>query len=191
LEPFAILIGLFILAGIAFYVSRPLLQASRQTKAGADASSLEAQRESLYTQIKELDMDHATGKINDEDYAPLRAELVAQAAAVLKQIDGVATIGTGSSAPATSPAAAQGDEVEAMIAARRKTRSVPAAKTADADVEAAIAARRKTAPPVASVSSADAPTAGAPTCPKCGKPINADDAFCAKCGTALQPQAVR
>jgi uncharacterized membrane protein YvbJ len=27
------------------------------------------------------------------------------------------------------------------------------------------------------------------TCPKCGKPINADDAFCAKCGAALQPQA--
>jgi len=173
----AILIGVVILAGTAYFVSRPLLQSKRQTKAGeADASSLEARRESLYTQIKELDMDHATGKVNDEDYVPMRAELVAQAAAVLKQIDGV-------EAPAqvTPSAAVQTDEVEAMIAARRKTRSAPAAKTADADAEAAIAARRKTATPAAS----------APTCPKCGKPISADDAFCAKCGTALQPQAVR
>jgi hypothetical protein len=184
----AILIGVVILVGIVYFVSWPLWPAKRAVKtAGVDASPLEAQRESLYTQIKELDMDHATGKVNDEDYAPMRAELVAQAAAVLKQIDGVET-----AAPATSSAAAQADEVEAMIAARRKSRSVSAANTtaaakpADADVEAAIAARRKTAAPAASVSSANSPT-----CPKCGKPISADDAFCAKCGTALQPQAVR
>jgi hypothetical protein len=178
----ALLIGIVILAGVVFFVSRPLLHAKRQAKAGAtDASSLEAQREELYTQIKELDMDHATGTVNDEDYVPMRAALVAQAAAVLKQIDGVET------APATTPAAAQTDEVgesalvEAMIAARRKPRSASAAKAADTTAEAAIAARRKTA----------APVVNSPVCPKCGKPINHDDVFCAKCGTALQPQTVR
>lgn len=187
MELFAILMGIVLLAGLAFYVSRPLLQAKRLAKAGsADAFSLEAQRESLYTQIKELDMDHATGKVNDEDYAPLRAELIAQAADVLKQIDGVGTTSADSPAPATTPAAVQADEVEAMIAARRKTRSASAAKPADVNVEAAIAARRKTAAPAASASSVDSPT-----CPTCGKPINADDAFCAKCGSALQPQAIR
>ena len=176
MELSALFIGIVILAGTVYFVSRPLLQAKRQTNAGgADASSLEMQREALYTQIKELDMDHATGKVNAEDYAPMRAELVAQAAAVLKQLDGVAV------APATEPAAAQTDEVEAMIAARRKPRSAAAAKTADMTAEAAIAARRKTS--ASSVTSS--------TCPKCGKPISADDAFCAKCGTALQPQTVR
>ena len=169
MELSALLIGIVILAGVVFFVSRPLLHAKRQTKVGAaDASSLEAQREELYTQIKELDMDHATGTVNDEDYVPMRAALVAQAAAVLKQIDGVET------APAITPAAAQADDVEALIAARRKPRS-------DAAAEAAISARRKTAAPVAK----------SPTCPKCGKPINSDDVFCAKCGTALQPQTVR
>ena len=173
----AILIGLIILAAIAFYVSRPLLQA-RAANTAADTLTLESQRESLYTQIKELDLDHATGKVNDEDHARLRADLVAQAAAVLKQIDGVAK----SSAPKAAPAA-QAD-VEALIAARRKTRSTTAAttstapKTADSDIEAAIASRRKTA----------APAASALACPKCGKPINSEDAFCAKCGTALQTQ---
>jgi hypothetical protein len=165
----ALLIGIVILAGVVFFVSRPLLHAKRQAKAGAtDASSLEAQREELYTQIKELDMDHATGTVNDEDYGPMRAALVAQAAAVLKQIDGVETT------PATTPAAGQTDDVEALIAARRKPRS-------DVAAEAAIAARRKTAAPIAT----------SPVCPKCGKPINAEDVFCAKCGAALQPQTVR
>jgi len=201
----ALFIGIVILAGIALYVSRPLLQSKRVTKSsGADASALEAERESLYTQIKELDMDHATGKVNDEDFASQRAVLVAQAAEVLKQIDGLAT------ATPVSPE----DEAEALIAARRKSRSDSAAtsaaeatptavvtqaavetatvaakpttttKSADAELEAAIAARRK-ATPVASPSSAKSPV-----CPKCGKPIKSDDAFCAKCGAALQPQAV-
>jgi hypothetical protein len=176
LELFAIFIGIVLLAGVVYFVSRPLLPAKRLPKTGvADAFSLEAQRESLYTQIKELDMDHATGKINDEDYAPMRAELVAQAAAVLRQLDGVASV------LATSPVVTQTDEVEAMIAARRKPRSAAAVKTTEADAEAAIAARRKTTAPVATSS----------TCPQCGKPISADDAFCAKCGAALQPQTVR
>ena len=179
MEIIAILIGLVILAAIAFYVSRPLVQSRRagHFNGVADVQSLEAQRESLYTQIKELDLDHATGKVNEEDYARLRADLVAQAAAVLKQIDGVAQ--PPAPAKAVSPAAPPAeDDVEALIAARRKTRSTTAPKTADADVEAAVAARRKTT----------APAAGELTCPKCGKPINADDAFCARCGTALRTQ---
>jgi len=168
----AILFGLIIFAAVAFYVGRPLLPSRRAAHSGGDSLPLEAQRESLYTQIKELDLDHATGKVNDEDYGRLRADLVAQAAAVLKQIDGVT--------PQPALAATAGaDDVEALIAARRKTRSAPAAKTADVDAEAAIAARRKTAALV---------TSGL-TCPQCGKPINADDAFCAKCGTVLRTQA--
>jgi hypothetical protein len=180
-ELLAILIGIVILAGVGLFVSRPLVQAKLLAKASGVDASLEARLESLYTQIKELDMDHATGTVNDEDYTPMRAALVAQAAVVLKQIDGVAT---------TSPVA-QTDEVgesalEAMIAARRKPRSASAAKAADTTAEAVIAARRKTAAPIAS-----SPSTDSPTCPKCGKPISAEDVFCAKCGTALQPQTVR
>jgi hypothetical protein len=176
---FAIVIGFFILAGVTYYISRPLARPKRAGQIGADVLSLEALRESLYTQIKELDLDHATGKVNDEDYARLRPELVAKAAAVLKQIDGVAPL------PEPAPTApAVDDELEALIAARRKSRSVsalPAASLSDDDVEAAIAARRKSTRPVATASA---------SCPKCGKPASLDDAFCAKCGAALQPQAV-
>ena len=83
-------------------------------------TSLEQRRDAVYAQIRELDMDHATGKMNDEDYQRSRGDLVAQAAAMLKQIDGVlaAPIVPASTAMATLPAA---DDVEALIAARRKT----------------------------------------------------------------------
>ena len=186
MEIIAILIGLIIFAAVGFYVSRPLLQARGAINAAGDTVSLDAQRESLYTQIKELDLDHATGKVNDDDYARLRADLVAEAAAVLKQIDGVAQQPAPPIAQVALPAMAAGtDDVEALIAARRKTRSATAVttstapKAAEADAEAAIAARRKTV----------APATSALTCPQCGRPISADDAFCAKCGTALRPQA--
>lgn len=173
MDIFAIVIGFFILAGVTYYISRPLARPQPAAASGADVYSLEAQRESLYTQITELDQDHATGKVNDEDYARLRSELVAEAAAVLKQIDGVAPLpGPAPTAPAVD------DEIEALIAARRKSRS---ASVSDADVEAAIAARRKSTRPVATASA---------FCPKCGKPVSMDDAFCAKCGAAVQPQAV-
>jgi hypothetical protein len=181
LEIMAILIGLVVLAAIAVYVSRPLLPSRRAAQSGGvDALSLEAQRESLYTQIKELDLDHATGKVNEADYTRLRAELVAQAAEVWRQIDGVvqpaAPIAAKSASSATPSAE---DDLEAVIAARRKTRSAAAPKPTDAAVEAAVAVRRKTA----------APASSGLVCPQCGKPISADDAFCAKCGAALQTQA--
>jgi hypothetical protein len=175
----AILLGLVVLIAAGYYVIRPLMQPKRAAKADDAALMLEARRDSLYTQIKELDLDYATGKINDEDYTRLRADLVAQAAAVLKQID------TG--VPAEQSSTVSGDdEVEALIAARRKTRSTSTPKTAasaaDVSIEAAIAARRKTTVPVVEPA--------AFTCPRCGKPAAADDAFCAKCGAALQSQTV-
>src|SRR5512136_728845 len=155
----AIFFGLVLLATIGFYVSRPLAKSRRASQAtsAVDAQSLEAQRESLYTQIKEVDLDHATGKVNDADYARLRADLVAQAAMVLKQIDGM------EQRPAPAAASTE-DDLESLIAARRKTRSASAPKGADTDVEAAIAARRKSVVKVSSES----------TCPECGKPINVD-----------------
>ena len=85
----AILIGLLVLAGVAYYVSRPMLHPQVVVDdTGVDTLTLEARRDSLYTQIKELEQDHETGKVNDEDYVRLRAELKDQAAQVLREIDG-------------------------------------------------------------------------------------------------------
>ncbi|MBP7687944.1 MAG: zinc-ribbon domain-containing protein [Thermoflexales bacterium] len=212
----AILIGLVLLAAIAFYVSRPIVQHRRSSADTTVMATLEAQRDAVYSQIRELDMDHATGKMNDEDYHQSRTDLVAQAANLLKQIDGVlsAPSAPASIATATLPAS---DDVEALIAARRKAsvKATPAQSGGD-DLEAAIAARRKkAAAPVADDAEAliaarrkhqpaasatdDVETAiaarrksAAPTataCPTCGKPITPDDVFCSKCGTPLKAAA--
>lgn len=111
----AILIGLVLLAAVAFYVSRPLLQPRRDSVDSTMLDALDARRDAVYSQIRELDMDHATGKMNDEDYPSARADLVAQAATLLEQIDDV---------QAAQPAA---DDVEALIAARRKAAKSAAA----------------------------------------------------------------
>ena len=208
----AILIGLVLLAAIVFYVSRPIVQHRRGGTDATVMATLEAQRDGVYSQIRELDMDHATGKMNDEDYHQARTDLVAQAATLLKQIDGVLAAPTVPAAIATATLPAS-DDVEALIAARRKASAVNAASTkpaavkatpiqsGDADLEAAIAARRKkvAATPVADdveariaarrKSAAPTPVAAAMTCPTCGKPITPDDAFCSKCGTPLKAAA--
>jgi hypothetical protein len=142
----AILIGLVLLAAIAYYVSRPIVNRRREDADETVMTTLEQRRDAVYAQIRELDMDHATGKMNDEDYQRSRGDLVAQAAAILKQIDGVlaAPIVPASTAMATLPAA---DDVEALIAARRKTAKSAPSQSAGDDVEAAIAARRKVSTP--------------------------------------------
>jgi len=43
------------------------------------------ERESLYTAIRDLDHDHETGKVSDEDHAALRGELRARAVALLRE----------------------------------------------------------------------------------------------------------
>ena len=232
MEIIAIVIGLLIAAAIAWYVSQPILAGRRAVRSnGADSSleSLAVQRDMLYAQISDLDLDHATGKTNEEDYQHIRADLMARAVGVLRQIDGVQAAPSPDLQPAMAVTAA--DDIEAAIAARRKHRPVtsstgapprdrdadleaaiaarrkrrPVAAAAeftphdrDADIEAAIAARRKTRGPAASsadldqqIDAAVRSQRSAPMCPQCGKPVAADDAFCSKCGAALQPQTAR
>jgi len=157
----AILIGIILMVAVGWYISRPLLQRKRLPAVDAPVQSMEVQRDSLYLQIRELDLDHATGKTNDEDYQHLRSELVTQAADMLRQIDG------------QSPAATKDTDVEALIAARRKKQ--PASKAnVDQQIEAAIKARRSGA-----------------VCPTCGKLASIDDVYCSRCGASLkQPQKV-
>lgn len=158
----ALIIGLILAAGLIIYIGRPLRRGRRPGTTESQVDALLAQRESLLTQIRELDFDHATGKVSDADHAPLRTQLVAEAAEVFRKLD--------ANAP---PGPASDDAFEAAVAARRK-QSPQKESTADADLETAIASRRKRL-----------------TCPNCGKPFQPGDAFCAKCGATLSTQAAR
>jgi hypothetical protein len=50
-------------------------------------ADLLAKRDRIYQTINELDFDHATNKVSDEDYARQRRRLVAQGVEVLQQLD--------------------------------------------------------------------------------------------------------
>src|SRR5574341_249333 len=201
----SLLLGLALLLVVAFIVARPILERqSMPEKETSPADRLAAERETVLAAMRDLDFDHATGKISDEDYTPQRARLVAQGVAVLKQLDALS--------PAMPERALSAEEaIERAVAARRRSdraRVAPrAAQSADDLIEVEVAARRKSAPV-----QRPAPASDAVTCPHCGaltrpcdrfrpergqvlalpsppcaRPIQPDDRFCAACGAKLQP----
>jgi NADH pyrophosphatase NudC (nudix superfamily) len=77
-----------------------------------------SRRDAIYALIRELDADHQTGKINDEDYQALRQRYVTEGVAVLKQLDAM---------PRRDGRAALEAEVEAQVLALRRSGAAPAA----------------------------------------------------------------
>ena len=167
----SILLGLALVLVVAFIIAQPLLAGgARRERQPGPADQLRAEHERVLTQLRDLDFDHATGKINAEDYAEQRALLVAQGVSVLKQLDALsASIAAQPAAPAKGRSVE--DEIEAAIAQRR----VAVAGDSDEDIEAAVAARRTAA--------GSAPAAGH-LCHACGAAVSADDRFCPECGAA-------
>lgn len=175
----AILLTLALTLLVAFFVAQPFLETRVIKLVSADEhllSSLLADRDRLITSLQELDFDHTLGKIPAEDYPLMRAELLQNAAVVLRRLDEI------------SPAAAKGprkassaeDRVEAAVAARRAdaaaaARPPVAAPEEEDDIEALLAARR---------SARREKTAG--FCSHCGKALLKSDKFCPSCGKSIQ-----
>jgi type II secretory pathway pseudopilin PulG len=82
----AILIVLLLAAVIAV-VSAPLRRARRrEDPAAAERSALEAAREAKYREIRDAELDYATGKLSREDYEQLDAALRAEALLILDRL---------------------------------------------------------------------------------------------------------
>jgi type II secretory pathway pseudopilin PulG len=82
----AILIVLLLAAVIAV-VSAPLRRARRrEDPAAAERSALEAAREAKYREIRDAELDYATGKLSREDYEQLDAALRAEALSILDRL---------------------------------------------------------------------------------------------------------
>ncbi len=112
----SLLLGLALLLLVAFIVARPLIEGRRLDEAGpTPADDLLAEREGILAALRDLDFDHAMGKIADEDYAPQRAQLVARGVEALKQLERLGVE----------------DAIEQAIAARRKARPAREAEAFD------------------------------------------------------------
>ncbi len=165
-----IIIAVLIAAVAVAIVAWPIIQGGRLRLANGEEADpvlaeLMARREAILTAIKDLEFDHAVGKVEEEDFRVLDTRLRAEAVEVLKEID--QRLG--------GDMASLDAQLEAEIARRR--RRVPAA-TLEEQVEAEIAALRRQArtQPIASVER---------TCTQCGAPLDEGDRFCSRCGTPV------
>lgn len=130
----AILFLVALLLAVSLYLMTPLMgnRSRLASEEPQEVSSLLAERERLLNALQELDFDFQLGKIPEDDYPGQRASLLQKGAEVLKKLDAL-----GASRPAAQRAAAAAeatpadaltdDEIESMLAARRKARKTRSA----------------------------------------------------------------
>ena len=86
-----------LLLGVAFLVSRPLLNPQRNHVPAPDVRGqspgridLEAARDAKLREIRDAELDHQTGKLSDDDYAEVESTLRGQAIEILNRLDELA-----------------------------------------------------------------------------------------------------
>jgi len=85
-----ILLAVAIVLLVAWFVAEPLRRrpsTEPEDPAEAELADLEARKRAKYRQIRDAEADHAAGKLTDEDFRRLDAELRAEAIEILKRID--------------------------------------------------------------------------------------------------------
>ena len=172
----AIFFTLAVITLVGMYVGQPYLQrrGRRATKEDHEYSTLMAEYDRAVNTLQELDFDNSLGKVPAEDYPRQRADLLAKGAELLRKLDEIT--------PVSSPSKRGGRDaesrLEAAVASRRADASATAAPVAELDeedLESMIAARRKTRN---GKSAGFCPKCGKPImvsdrfCPSCGKAIN-------------------
>ena len=127
-----LILALFLLT--ALYVARPLFErrSLAVSQEEQDLSALLAERDRILSALSELDFDHALGKIPEADYPVHRKQLLQRGAAILRQLDEYQKGAHAdfrdrlelSQNDAVESAQAD-DPIEALIAARRRSRQDP------------------------------------------------------------------
>jgi hypothetical protein len=157
----ALFVGLAMLVGSLPFVIKPLRgRASGKDSKANIRPNPEEKRKADLSALLDLDFDYRTGKVSEEDYSAVRAQLVADAAQYIQ-----------------SETPYEDEHIEALIAARRATHSNSHAcskcgHTIGAD----------------SRFCSQCGTAVAQSCPSCGKSILEGDLFCTTCGAKMEHQ---
>lgn len=155
----SILIGLMLLGASLVFVSMPF-----QKKYIKNARTLKPQaqkkegREVVLSALRDLDFDFKTGKVDVEDYTPLRAQLMAEAAQSIEQ------------------EREEDEKLEALIQTRRAAHEQSVkCDECGSSVEANQRFCSECGSPINHES-----------CPQCGKRIRKGDQFCPSCGNSLE-----
>ena len=161
MDLFAIIIGLLLLSAASAFVFKPFRAKPRlgSKKVTATFNPREARTAAL-SALRDLDFDFQTGKVSQEDYPNLRAQLVAEAAKYVEA------------------ESAEEDRLEALIRAR---------KTAMASEKPCPQCGKKLDSGARFCPSCG--TELTTPCPSCGKTVKAGDLFCKSCGSKLELRA--
>jgi hypothetical protein len=119
-----LVVALALLIGAALWIGAPLLR--RQPPKRSDSRQHERllmYYERVLTNIRDLDEDHATGKLNTADYEVEREQWVRRGVELLKALDNLHDVPLAASEAAVEETI--DDEIEAAIAAYRRTASQP------------------------------------------------------------------
>jgi len=166
----AIFFTLAVVTLVGMYVGQPYIQrrGRRATQEDHEYSALMAEYDRAVNTLQELDFDNSLGKVPAEDYPHQRAELLAKGADLLRKLDAMQPQETGRDAES---------RMEAAVASQRADASAKKAVTVldDDELESMLAARRKTRN---GRSAGFCPKCGKSIlvsdrfCPSCGKAIN-------------------
>ena len=87
-----VLLALIVVALVAF-VTAPLRRGEREPQTGGEerlrarVAEIEVRKEAKYREIRDAELDHAAGKLSEDDFAAVDSELRREAVAILKELD--------------------------------------------------------------------------------------------------------
>lgn len=159
METSSILIGLLLFTGSIAYIVLPFRQNRRKTVTASKGPPQQVgKRDVVLAALRDLDFDFKTGKVSEEDYQPVRNQLMAEAAQYVEQEQ------------------KEAERLEALIQSRRKAQQED---TTCGHCDALVRAGQRFCSKCGSAVNNE-------LCPSCGKNIQADDLFCPSCGNGLQ-----
>ena len=86
-----VLLALLLLCLVTVFVARPLWrrpeEVPREEAREAELAELEARKEAKYREIRDTELDHAAGKLTEDEFTRQDAELRSEALEILDLID--------------------------------------------------------------------------------------------------------
>jgi len=155
----ALIIGLALFTAAFVFVTRPFWEKRpNHVKDSAPTKQTHEPHEATLAAIRDLAFDYKTDKVSVEDYQPLRAQLLVQAAKFMEEQK------------------QEEQQLEALIHSRRKT-----THTKCEHCGAPMDTGQKFCSKCGNESTSS-------MCPSCGKKIHTGDTFCSSCGTKVEIQ---
>jgi len=161
-------LSFLLLIVVAYLVAAPFLASS---ETGEEvAARLTEERGRVLAQVRDLDMEFQTGKLDEDEYRAQRERRLGEVSSIDRAIEETLAEETSLDAEAEGPLADEAYD-EATVEAEVSTNGHTQIPDSDEDLERVIEARKH--------------TLEAHACPECGTAIDHDDVFCRKCGADL------